>query len=616
MSRMFAALIVILVQVYFDRSLLIEEDARAEQPSALLSALQSADPGVQRLAIRALGRLERPQFAEDIRAFLVDTDAGLRMEAFNALGQMQAPFDLEMSVAEEKDGAVRAVIYETAGRLKEPPPGTEAILASGLKDPQAAARAGAAKGLEALFRTHRNMKPSADTLADLREAIKDNSDPVLRQLAILTLNAAGDADPETLKLVLEDAEPQVRRLGVMASKQWKDDLSYIVRYEALKTAPNCERAASLVKDPNDHVALLAIDLLGNMCNARTIERVIDTEKDWRKQAHAIVALAKVDPESARKRLTKFADHEVWQARVYAAQAAQIIKDERTLAKLGRDNHPNVMAAAIVTPRDAVRNLDSEHYGLVLEAAKKLKGWEDGRLALTALRTNLDRITREKKATSRDARAEILQRLREFGDVRLAGDLRPYVSDFDPAISKLAAEIISEKGTAKIEPATKRYVPKPLPSDTFMRGLAGATAVIHMKEAGPFTIQLIPEEAPVTVSTFAKLAESRYYNGLTLHRIVPNFVLQGGSPGANEYVGQPDFMRDELGLVSHRRGTLGISTRGRDTGDAQIFVNLIDNFRLDHAYTVFARIVEDMDNVDKIQEGDVIESIEIRRKVQP
>ena len=76
------------------------------------------------------------------------------------------------------------------------------------------------------------------------------------------------------------------------------------------------------------------------------------------------------------------------------------------------------------------------------------------------------------------------------------------------------------------------------------------------------------------------------------------------------------MRDELGLVSHRRGTLGISTRGRDTGDAQIFINLIDNFRLDHNYTVFARITEGMENVDKIQEGDVIESIEIRRKAQP
>jgi len=160
------------------------------------------------------------------------------------------------------------------------------------------------------------------------------------------------------------------------------------------------------------------------------------------------------------------------------------------------------------------------------------------------------------------------------------------------------------------------VTKPVPPEEYMRALAGATALIKMKEAGPFTLQLIPEEAPFTVATFAQMAESRYYNGLTFHRIVSNFVVQGGSPGANEYVGAPEFMRDELGVLSHRRGTVGISTRGRDTGDGQIFINLVDNFRLDHSYTVFARVIEGMENVDKIQEGDVIESIEIRRKVQP
>jgi cyclophilin family peptidyl-prolyl cis-trans isomerase len=478
------------------------------------------------------------------------------------------------------------------------------------------ARFGAAKGLESLFRTHRTLKPGAETIAVLRQAFRDNTDSGLRELVLLTLNAAGDADAELLKIAAEDPEPQVRRLSVIALKQWKDDPSPIVRYEALKVASNCDRATALVRDPSDHVALLAIDLLGNNCNPKVIERIVDTEKDWRKQAHAIVALAKVDPESARRRLAKFADHPVWQARVYAAEAAKISKDDRTLARLSRENHPNVMAAAIVTPRDALRVVDNNHYGLVLDAARKMKDWPEGRLAVRSLFDTLDRISRERKATSRDARVEILQRLREFGDFRLAGDLRPYAADFDPAVAKVAADIMAERTGAAVEPVTKRYTTKPIPPDTFIRGLAGATAVIKMKEAGPFTLELLMDEAPVTGALFAQLSESRYYNGLTFHRIVPNFVLQGGSPGANEYVGYPDFMRDELGVLSHRRGTLGISTRGRDTGDAQIFINLIDNFRLDHNYTVFARIIEGMDNVDKIQEGDVIESIEIRRKTKP
>ena len=73
----------------------------------------------------------------------------------------------------------------------------------------------------------------------------------------------------------------------------------------------------------------------------------------------------------------------------------------------------------------------------------------------------------------------------------------------------------------------------------------------MKEAGPFTIELFPQAAPLTAAQFAKLAESGYYDGLTFHRIAPNFVLQGGSPGANEFEGRPEYIRDEVGLAVTR-----------------------------------------------------------------
>ena len=88
------------------------------------------------------------------------------------------------------------------------------------------------------------------------------------------------------------------------------------------------------------------------------------------------------------------------------------------------------------------------------------------------------------------------------------------------------------------------------------------------------------------------------------------MIQGGSPGANEYIGDAWFLRDELGLWPHVRGAVGISTRGRDTGDAQIFVDTVDNPRLDHDYTVFAQVLNGIEVIDRILEGDVIETIEI------
>lgn len=124
------------------------------------------------------------------------------------------------------------------------------------------------------------------------------------------------------------------------------------------------------------------------------------------------------------------------------------------------------------------------------------------------------------------------------------------------------------------------------------------------------MRLFPSEAPVTSARFVRLARSGYYNRLTFHRVVPAFVIQGGSPGANEYVGDAPYARDELGMLPHLRGTVGISTRGRDTGDMQIFVNLVDNPRLDHGYTVFAEVDEGMDAIDEALEGAVIERVEV------
>ena len=177
-----------------------------------------------------------------------------------------------------------------------------------------------------------------------------------------------------------------------------------------------------------------------------------------------------------------------------------------------------------------------------------------------------------------------------------------------------AEVMTKQTGEPTTAATDLYRDDALPPADYIDGLRGATAVVTMRGLGTFSLELFADEAPVTVAVFARHAERGGYDGTTWHRVVPNFVLQGGSPGAHEMDGAVGpYMRDELGLTRHLRGTLGISTRGRDTGDAQIFINLVDNFRLDHQYTVFARITSGMDVVDRILEGDVIEGVEIRRR---
>ena len=307
--------------------------------------------------------------------------------------------------------------------------------------------------------------------------------------------------------------------------------------------------------------------------------------------------------------------------MYAARAAAAARDSTTLKLLAEDISPNVREAAITGLKPTLghaadplyrRALGARDYQLVLAAVTALAGTPDSAAASTALLGALDRISGESALTSRDPRIAIVSRLRETGSPALAARLMPYLEDFDPAVADSAAALLSS-WTGQVWQAR----PRPLPIDPVtleeVQALRGKRLVFSMSGGGQFEVELLVDEAPVTAARIARLVRQRYYDGLTFHRVAPNFVIQGGSPGANEYSGIPSFMRDELGAVSHGRGTLGVSTRGRDTGDGQIFVNLRDNPRLDYEYTVWGRVVRGLGVVDAVQEGDGIRRVEIRSR---
>ena len=126
--------------------------------------------------------------------------------------------------------------------------------------------------------------------------------------------------------------------------------------------------------------------------------------------------------------------------------------------------------------------------------------------------------------------------------------------------------------------------------------------------GFFTVRLRGDNAPMMAARVVEMVRKHYYDNQDWHRVEHDFVIQGPSPGSNEYVGYTEFFRDELGTLPHMRGTVGMSTRGHDTGDGQWFVNLRDNMRLGKDYTVFAEVVDGMDVVDGILEGDIIATI--------
>ncbi len=303
--------------------------------------------------------------------------------------------------------------------------------------------------------------------------------------------------------------------------------------------------------------------------------------------------------------------------MYAARAAAILKDAAVLRALAGDVDDNVRNAAVSglaaleqhgADEVYVEQLTRGDAQLLMTAARSLRGSKDP-AALPALLRALETQNRLGRSSTRDARLALLERIGELGSREQASALEPLLRDSDPRVGASAAAILSRWTGTAAAPATPTGRPGAL-SVRELHRLEGATLEVRMKRGGTFALALLTDVAPATAANVARLAECGYYNGLTFHRIEPNFVIQGGSPGANEYAGYPYFMRDEVGLASNERGTVGLSTRGRNTADGQWYVNLADNARLDHNYTVFATVTQGMEVVDSILEGDVIESVRI------
>src|SRR3990172_2349471 len=118
--------------------------------------------------------------------------------------------------------------------------------------------------------------------------------------------------------------------------------------------------------------------------------------------------------------------------------------------------------------------------------------------------------------------------------------------------------------------------------------------------GNFEVELFMKESPITAKNFLNLVNKGFYNGLTFHRIVPNFVIQGGDPKGDGSGGPGYSIPDEKTTQRQVRGTLGMAKSGPNTTGSQFYVNLKDNLRLDDAgFTAFAKVVKGMEVVDKI-----------------
>src|SRR5512147_1476505 len=129
--------------------------------------------------------------------------------------------------------------------------------------------------------------------------------------------------------------------------------------------------------------------------------------------------------------------------------------------------------------------------------------------------------------------------------------------------------------------------------------------------GPIRVQLHPDKTPLTVASFVNLARRGFYDGLSFHRVIADFMVQGGCPEGSGRGGPGYRFEDEVSTgLSHRRGVLSMANAGPGTNGSQFFITHVDCPWLDGKHTVFGTVIEGQEIVDAIRQGEKIASVTI------
>ena len=317
---------------------------------------------------------------------------------------------------------------------------------------------------------------------------------------------------------------------------------------------------------------------------------LETDRHWVGRAALAEVLGTLPAEVALERLTAMLKDE--DRRVIPAVL-------RALVRLRVPEAENVVLA----------HLREEDY-VIRETAASLVAQLKPAGGMAALR---DAYRAGQPDASYSARAAAIDAMAAYGGSDAADAVRPALTDKDWAVRVRALEHL-----AKLDPSTDhRLAIRPAPgtppapyADPQLLAPATSPHVFIETAKGTIEFELAVLDAPQTARNFAALARKGFFNGLQVHRVEPNFVVQDGDPRGDGEGGPGYTIRDELNERPYLRGTVGMALSWRDTGGSQFFITHSPQPHLDGVYTAFGHVVNGMDVVDRIQVGDVIQRVRV------
>jgi HEAT repeat protein/cyclophilin family peptidyl-prolyl cis-trans isomerase len=591
----------------------------------LVPVLSDADPEVRQMAAFALGLIGDRSARDPLVAALADPAPVVRGSAAEALGLLG-----DVSVAASVAKVAADVV--ASGALNELP---AEELDSSRDTPQAAFRL----ALYSLVRL-KAYDQLAGVVLDgpgqprvrwwpVAFALQRLEDP--RALpALLTL--VKEPHPYTRALAAKGLGAMKERSAAAALLPLVTDANRAVAVEAIRSLGRLadpSAAAALLKivqapKPEPHLRLEAVTALGSIRADGVYDALIDILGDPSPpiRAAAIRALAQLDPEGFVTILSGLDPDPHWSVRAALASALGGMTPEAglprlramlgdtdvkvipsVLASLTRLKPPDVATIMI----DQLKSGDPVVRAAAANALAQLKP-QGGPAALT------EAWQRSHDDTMYVARAAVLAAVSAYGREAAMPLLTEALSDKDWAVRVRAVSLLAEFDPSGDARARIRPAPSTRGADWYERAVLTvppvSTQAFIDTDRGTIQLELAVLDAPVTVDTFVSLARRGFYDGLPIHRVVPDFVIQSGDPRGDSEGGPGFTIRDEINQRPYLRGTVGMALDWADTGGSQFFITHSPQPQLDARYTVFGRVIAGMEVVDQIEQWDVVRRVRV------
>jgi cyclophilin family peptidyl-prolyl cis-trans isomerase/HEAT repeat protein len=627
-----------------------------ESAPDLTKLAADGDPRIRRRAAISMGRVGLRDAVPALTAMLADADADVRQAALFALGLigdrsaaaaaaglLQDPSPLARGRAAEALGLMAAedaapAIAKMAAEYAVSP----AVAAMAPDDEQwpGPPEAEAFKlGLFALVRLRAYDSLAAAVLTPdgqpvstwwpvayaLQRIGDPRAIPALRQLtrvkgrytpafAARGLGRAKDSGAAEVLLPLLDTAAQPREVVGSA----------IIAIRDLSLMQAGARLGTLAADP-DADSTLRMEALTTISAMKALDQLPIVQDlitdDWPAlRAAAIRGAAAIDPESFTLVLSGLEIDRHWLGRAALAETLGAQPSETALPRLmtllkDEDKRviPQVLRSLVRQKAPEVEpilyaQLKEADY-VIRETAAELIGQLKPPGGLAALR---DAYEAGQPDAAYSARAAAVSAMAEYGAEGSDG-VRAALADKDWAVRVRAAELLTKLDPSNDHRAAIRPVPAaPITPYDDPQLVAPPTSphVFIDTERGTIEFELAVLDAPQTSRNFIALARKGFFNGLQVHRVVANFVMQDGDPRGDGAGGPGYTIRDEFSERPYLRGTVGMARSWPDTGGSQFFITHSPQPHLDAQYTAFGHVVNGMDVVDRVRVGDTIRSIRI------